>query len=130
MVYRREQLHRYGALEQLHRYGALVTEPIYTFVKGQGWVVVTCASTTYQYQGRSYTIYARKPAGEEIGIFSGRYNEFYVDQNTGEPRLGRWKGYLESGMGNCMTMKGWENENDGHLPKPEDAVWITVIPND
>jgi hypothetical protein len=96
-------------------------EPVYEYVKGQGWVVLTIPQHTFEVDGYIVTIINRKPAvGEKYWGLSG--SDWITDRR---PNFQRLEGYVRS---NRHILLDWPEVDiwESHNKHFGDAVYCVI----
>lgn len=101
----------------------MTPEPVYTFVKGEGWVLGHVETLAFTNEwGEKLIVYKRKPNPDERGIFCRSDNEFYT--TDGEADLKKWsENYLHYYHYADIRFPAEYGEDKIF----EDAQWITVV---
>lgn len=98
-----------------------MSEPEYTFIKGQGWVLVAQEEyLDFESHGKMWRVIARKPNIGEIFCYAGLQNEIYV--LNGKARLDQW----------ASKFFAWNDPSKYHhyggLTFTSNQVVVTVVP--
>lgn len=105
-----------------------MTEPEYTYVRGQGWIIQNLESLDFQdTHGKQWTLVARKPAIGEYGTFSDINNQFYV--KDGKPNLQGWSNYFQYGVeGKIVDQQVYNHAYETEINRGWTCIWVTVLP--
>lgn len=99
----------------------MTEEPIYTFVKGKGWIVTNTESITITMGGKLYSLEHRKPEIDEY--YSGSsFNSRWWDPAGNHPDWYVWREWATSvGSFSIRKQITFHSTLD---------FWVTLVPHD